>query len=172
MRSLSLIFLALMPATLLAGPDDFSTGPLIRDFGPKVTIDDDAVSADSTFKVAFDLAKEAEEGKVNRGLESVARFLNMHVAAGVPKENISLAVVVHGGAAHDLLWEKKDGADNPSAPLIAALVEAGVSIELCGQSAAYMNISEDDLLPGVVMRLSAMTAHAQLQQKGYTINPF
>jgi len=28
------------------------------------------------------------------------------------------------------------------------------------------------LLPGVEMALSAMTAHAILQQEGYTLNPF
>ena len=151
---------------------DFETGPAITDFGPKVLIEDSTVDKNSVFKVAFDVAKKADAGKENSSLTSVARFLNMHVAAGVPQDNIRLAVVVHGGASKDLLWEGDDGADNPSAPLIAALIDAGVTIELCGQSAAYYGIDPDDLLPGVRMRLSAMTAHAQLQQQGFTLNPF
>ena len=47
-----------------------------------------------------------------------------------------------------------------------------MSIQLCGQTAVARDISADDLLPGVTMALSAMTAHAQLQQAGYTLNPF
>ncbi len=42
----------------------------------------------------------------------------------------------------------------------------------CGQSAASNHIANADLLPGVKMSLSAMTAQALLQQSGYTLNPF
>jgi intracellular sulfur oxidation DsrE/DsrF family protein len=47
-----------------------------------------------------------------------------------------------------------------------------VQLLVCGQSAAYCDVKSDDLLPGVEMALSAMTAHALLQQQGYTLNPF
>ena len=107
-----------------------------------------------------------------RALVTPARFLNMHVAAGVPEENIHLAVVVHGGAYRDLLNAESYGAENPNAPLIEQLIAHGVTIELCGQTAAYRDVSEDDLLPGVTISLSAMTSHALLQQQGYTLNPF
>ena len=33
-------------------------------------------------------------------------------------------------------------------------------------------VAKADLIPGVELALSAMTAHAQLQQAGYTVNPF
>jgi len=56
--------------------------------------------------------------------------------------------------------------------LIKELTENGVEIYLCGQSAAYYGIEKKDLLPNVRMALSAMTAHAILQQKDYTVNPF
>jgi len=157
-----------------AGADEpvFSTGPVIEDFGPKADVADDRLSSSSVFKVAFDVSDEANDGEINRRLESVARFLNMHVAAGVPAANIQLAVVVHGGASRDLVLASSQDATNPSAPLVAALLEAGVTIDLCGQSAAHYGIRGDELLPGVRLRLSAMTAHAQLQQRGYTLNPF
>ena len=67
---------------------------------------------------------------------------------------------------------RSDGAENGSAALIAALVDSGVEIFLCGQSAAAHGVDRDDLLPGVRMALSAMTQHALLQQRGYTLNPF
>jgi hypothetical protein len=35
-----------------------------------------------------------------------------------------------------------------------------------------MKVAAEQLIPGVKMALSAMTAHAQLQQQGYTLNPF
>jgi len=35
-----------------------------------------------------------------------------------------------------------------------------------------MDIREADLLPGITMAPSAITAHALLQQQGYTLNPF
>jgi intracellular sulfur oxidation DsrE/DsrF family protein len=47
-----------------------------------------------------------------------------------------------------------------------------VKIIVCGQTAAYYGVKTDELLPGVQMALSAMTAHALLQQQGYTLNPF
>ena len=49
---------------------------------------------------------------------------------------------------------------------------AGVHIILCWQSVAFYGVSHEDMLPGVEMALSAMTAHAILQQEGYTLNPF
>ena len=123
------------------------------------------------------MATAAEPDKINRTIESAARFINMHVAAGVPEKNIHLAIVVHGGAAFDLTSQEffsahKDGRTNASAAAIAQLQEHGVDFYLCGQSAAAQGITNADLLPGVKMALSAMTAHAVLQQQGYTINPF
>jgi intracellular sulfur oxidation DsrE/DsrF family protein len=94
----------------------------------------------------------------------------------VPVENINLAVVVHGGATKDVTnagyYSEAIGGENANAALIAALVDANVEIIVCGQSAAFNGIANDDLLPGVKMALSAMTAHAVLQDKGYTLNPF
>ena len=105
--------------------------------------------------------------RVVRTLVSAARFVNMHARADVESENIRLVVVVHGAAVHDV-----SGEGSTSADLVAALLEHGVRVIVCGQSAAYYNVKTEDLLPGVEMALSAMTAHALLQQQGYTFNPF
>ena len=153
----------------LAGPEQFHPGTAIPDFGQIASIEGAIeIPADTVFKVSFDVAKAAEPGAVNRSFDSLARFINMHVEAGIAAEQIQLALVVHGGASADLTVRE----DNTSAALIATLIEHGVTIQLCGQSAAYYDITTDDLLPGVEMALSAMTAHALLQQNGYTLNPF
>ena len=156
----------------------FKTGPVFEEFGPHAPVEGAAqIPVDTTFAIAFDVAKAAEDGTRNRGFESAARFINMHVAAGVPEENIRIAVVVHGKASMDLLsdaaWAARDkGEANPSGAMIRAMLDHGVRFILCGQSGAAHGVSKDDLIPGVEVELSAMTAHALLQQDGYTVNPF
>lgn len=179
MRTVLAVVLTLsLPALALAGPADFKTGPIIEGFGPVAVVSDaQALPKDAHFKVSFDTGKGAEGEALNRTLESAARFINMHGAAGVTADNIDVAVVVHGGAAFDLLTPEaykaaRDGTNNPNISLIKALNDAGVRIILCGQTAAYRDFGADDLLPGVELSLSAMTSHAQLQQDGYTLNPF
>ena len=174
MRFESLILTAtlLFSPVAVAGPDAFATGPIIEGYGGVAEIDDARLDETTQFKIAYDVAKAAEPGQINRRLETAARFLNMHGRAGVPAENMRLAIVVQGGAHKDLLNDAGYGGENASAGLIAALIEAGVTIELCGQTAAYYDVAESDLLPGVTMSLSAMTSHALLQQDGFTLNPF
>ncbi|QUL37748.1 DsrE family protein [Erythrobacter sp. JK5] len=175
----------LTTALLLAAPataqdlSAFNTGPVFEEFGPHAPIEgqDFAIPDGMDLFVAFDTATPAEGGRINRTIESAARFVNMHAAAGVEPARVRAAVVVHGGAAVDLLTAKawtakgKEGS-NRTAGAIPALLDNGVRIILCGQSAAAQGITKDDLVPGVELALSAMTAHAVLQRQGYTVNPF
>ncbi|KEO92329.1 hypothetical protein EH32_00880 [Erythrobacter litoralis] len=147
----------------------FETGPVLEEFGPHAPVPGvQQLPADAEFAVAFDVSTPAAEGSPNRGFMAAARFLNMHVAHGVPEENIRLVVVVHGKASRELL----DADDNPSGALVEALLAEDVRFVLCGQSAVAYGIAPEELIPGVEMSLSAMTAHAVLQQRGYTVNPF
>tara|TARA_R110000868_G_scaffold10654_10_gene51841 strand:+ start:2110 stop:2649 length:540 start_codon:yes stop_codon:yes gene_type:complete len=166
---------ALCSATSLAAPDDFTTGPLIEGYGAVAPVSNQMPIPDGTvFRVAFDLSRPAEVGEVNRKLDSAARFLNMHIAAGIPEEDLHIALVVHGGAVEDVTTGSHfmPGMEPANAELVARLIEHGVRIYVCGQSAVYHDIEVEDLMPGVTMALSAMTAHALLQQDGYTLNPF
>lgn len=156
----------------------FHAGSVIPGFGPVATVEGrEPLAASATFSVAFDVAEAAKPGTINRTLESAARFLNMHAEAGVPRDAVRIAVVVHGPASFDLTdaaayGKKHDGAANANLAAIAALIDNGVEIHLCGQSAVAQGITAADLAPGVRMALSAMTAYALLQQRGYTLNPF
>ncbi len=156
----------------------FHAGTVIPEFGPVASIDSDVeISKDAKFKIAFDVGKNADTGQINRSFVAAARFINMQSEAGVSPENIQLAIVVHGKASRDLTIDDyygahSDGAKNANATAIATLLKNHVEIHLCGQSAAAYGIRKSDLLPGVQMSLSAMTSHALLQQKGYTLNPF
>lgn len=172
---LSLIFAIPVQAQDMSA---FHAGAVIPEFGPIASIDSDVeIPIDAKFKISFDVGKKADAGQINRSLIAAARFINMQAEAGVKPENIRLAIVVHGKASHDLTIDDyygahSDGAKNANVTAIATLLKNGVEIHLCGQSAAAYGIGKSDLLPGVKMSLSAMTSHALLQQKGYTLNPF
>ena len=164
-----------------AGAQDmsaFKTGPVFEEFGPHAVIEGlEPFAADTEFAHSFDVAKAAEGGGRNRGFESAARFINMHVANGVAEENIRVAVVVHGPAVLDLLspegWAARDReGENGSAAMVRAMLDHGVRFIVCGQSATAQGVTAEQLIEGVEMDLSAMTAHAKLQQRGYTVNPF
>lgn len=182
MKRLALTLVLALVATPLAAQDmsAFKPGPVLVDFGAHAPVPGmTQLPADRQFAIAFDVSTPAAEGAPNRGFDSAARFLNMHVAHGVPQENIRLVVVVHGKAALELLTNAAHAAnplsrqgDNPSGKLVAALLAEDVRFILCGQSAAVYGIKPEDLIPGVEMSLSAMTAHALLQQGGFTVNPF
>lgn len=162
-----------------AAAQEVSYGPVFTEFGPVVDVPDAdfAIPEDASFHVAFDVSRAAEEGKLNRGFESAARLINMHARTGVaPMENRA-AVVVHGPAVLDLLtdaaWVARDrGEANPSGAMVRAMIDQGVRFIVCGQSAAGQGVAKSELIPGVELALSAMTAHALLQQQGYTVNPF
>lgn len=169
-------FTLILSATSNAQTPSFKDGSVIIGFGKSAAIATHTVPEDAKFKVAFDVASTGDSGELNRKFDSLARFINMHVAAGVKKENIQLALVVHGKATLDLLdnpdYQKKYAQDNPNKPLLNALMQNNVRVILCGQSAAANEIDASQLIKGVEVELSAMTAHALLQQSGYTVNPF
>lgn len=175
--SIAVAMLIACAGTASAQPAGFQNGKLITEFGPIATIEDyDPIPADNFFKVSFDVADRSDAGKLNRNLVSAARFLNMHFEAGIAPEQVQLAIVIHGSAVQDVTnashFNELNEEENANAALIAQLIKNGVKIQVCGQSAAFQNVGAGDLLPGVRMSLSAMTAHALLQKDGYTLNPF
>ncbi len=173
-----LLIASLYVQSASAGSEAFSSGPVFKDFGKIAEVDTSfGIPKDMKFKVAFDMSKSAEVGKPNRNLNSLGRFINMHVASGVKLEDISVTMVVHGKAVADLASDNfyakhNDGAKNTNKSMVAALTKQGVKIVICGQSAAYYGLKCSDLLPNVDIALSAMTAHAILAHQGYSLNPF
>ena len=136
----------------------------------------DKINDATVFKIAFDVGDGAKKGEQNNSINSLARFINMHVAHGVKLKNNQLALVVHGSASVDVLanseYKKRFSADNKNQALIKQLLANNTKVYVCGQSATHFKVTPELLIDGVKMSLSAMTAHAQLQQQGYTLNPF
>ena len=174
--SLGLVLVLCMTGQTSAKPE-FEYGPVFNAFGKHAPVDGVSFTENQTFKVAFDVAKAAKPGEVNRKFESLARFINMHVANGVKQENLSLALVVHGSATeemlkNDLFKQQRKGQLNGNEALLTALMKRGVEVIVCGQSAAAHGVEKNALIEGVKMDLSAMTAHARLAKRGYSVNPF
>ncbi len=176
-----LLVMQVIIVPVFAQTSQFHKGPAIEKFGMIADVKGaEKLPENTNFKVSFDVDKQAEIGQLNRSINSAARFLNMHVAAGIDVANIKLAMVIHGGAVKDMinnshyqsLEDNKSNAINSNAALIQELQKLGVTFTVCGQSAAYYGVKKIDLLPGVTLSLSAMTAHALLQNEGYTLNPF
>ncbi|MBH0027917.1 MULTISPECIES: DsrE family protein [unclassified Pseudoalteromonas] len=162
---------------LLISPFSQAGENLIKGFGSFYNVPQHAPINDSTvFKIAFDVGDGAKKGDQNNSMNSLARFINMHVAHGVKPDNIQLALVVHGSASVDVLasseYKERFKMDNKNQSLIKQLLANNTVVYVCGQSATHYKVAPEQLIEGVQMSLSAMTAHAQLQQQGYTLNPF
>jgi len=156
-----------------------SAGPLIRDFGKVYDVPNTAKlpQKDKVHRVIFDVSDSPGNTKqINASIETLARFLNMHARAGIPRENLKLALVLHGAAAKDSLnheaYEARFGVENPNLELLEALANARVQVYLCGQTAKHRGIGADDLTRPVEMALSAMTALVVLQEQGYQLIPW
>ena len=172
-------------ATMLGGilassvwAQEATTGPAIEDHGPVYDVEtlDLPVSTRTTYRAVFDAVDYTADGTgINRDIERVARFVNMHARQGVPLENMDLAVVLHGEALKSALrhdaYRQRFGTDNPNLDMLEALAEAGVQFVACGQSVTYRGFGRDELASPVDIALSAMTAMVTLQADGYALLP-
>ncbi|MEX2499709.1 MAG: DsrE family protein [Wenzhouxiangellaceae bacterium] len=170
-----------LAATLLAGSagaQEFSTGPAIEHFGPAVDVPDASFNlvGGTKYRVLFDVsAGSKDKHELNRGLESAARFINMHARAGIDPEDLQIEIVTHGGTTFDVLsdaaYRERFGRDNPNTALLGALSEAGVVIRQCGQSATFNGVDADELAPPGSMAVSAMTVVVRRQSEGWALLP-
>lgn len=180
MSRLGLLLFALLPVAAHAQslPESFTTGPAIPDHGPVAAQPGDAFNLmpGETYRVVFDVASgSADTHVLNRQLESVARFINLHARAGIDPEDLEIEVVTHGGTLFDMLsrkaYRQRFGVEHPNADLLDALMEAGVTVYLCGQSASARGVAAEELAAGVALAHSAMTVLVRRQSEGWALLP-
>ena len=154
--------------------DDLHDGPLVHGFGEHVDLPNAEfkTNTDMVYRVAYEIMQRlGEPTRPHQRLDAAARFVNMHAHAGVPPENIQLAIVLHGGGTQTALtneaYRKRHSVDNPNLPLLNALSDAGVNIYLCEQSRIRSGTSPDEVAAPVKSALSAMTVIVNLQEDGY-----
>lgn len=155
------------------------SGPIISDFGKVWTVasQDFKIDPSMEFKAVFDIMDSPEDkDRLNTSIETAARFLNMHAQNGIPEDRLKIALVVHNKASKDIItneaYQKRYGTDNPNHELIKALLDAGGQVIFCGQSSMSRGIEKKELIAGVQLSLSAMTALIQLQNSNYKLIKF
>jgi len=175
--SLSFLFLFLLSAQLtFAQTAQF---PIVKGFGGIYEIKDAVERPDPSleYKIMVDLSTGADSPEeISRWVDNVARLMNLHGLAGVPKERLHVKVVVHGGAIFTLLTDTKhqerSKVDNPNLKVYEALIASGAEIFVCGQSMVARNLEKKDLWPGVKIAHSAMTTITTYVPQGYTLLKF
>lgn len=179
MRTFLHCFSLLLLGTCTLFAQSKEAGPIIKEYGKVWKIDNADLKADAEkeYKVVFDIMDSPDDvNALNAKIETAARFLNMHAQAGVPIENLKVAIVVHNTASKDIInnsaYRIKYGTDNPNADLIKDLLAVDTQIIFCGQSSASRGFPKEDLLPNVQLSLSAMTALIELQNEGYRLIKF
>ena len=180
MRTVFPLFLSLsLLAPALSAQEAAVAGPVIFSAGAVFPIPDAdfLTPPDLDYRLAFEVGQASPSPEqLNVAFNSVARFLNMHVQAGVPREKVGAAVVVHGTAGWEILddqaYREQYGVANPNRDLLEELLDSGVKVILCGQTAASRGIPDQSRIQGVQVALSAMTAFVVLQDLGYRVNPW
>jgi intracellular sulfur oxidation DsrE/DsrF family protein len=161
-------------------PGQQASGPVIQSTGMSIKVDNPTfvVPEGHVFKSVFVInAGGGDSVKVNEQLTTVARFYNLHVRHGYPESRVKAAAVVHGQGWPALLTDSAfvarfGGKANPSRRLVEELVQHGAVLVLCGQTAGSRGIKREELLPGVQVAISAMTAINVLQAQGFQYNPW
>jgi intracellular sulfur oxidation DsrE/DsrF family protein len=111
--------------------------------------------------------------QVSGGLAEIGRIINLHIAAGVPKENLEVVIVVHGPALNAFLtnpeYRAKFNVDNPSMDILKQFMAIKTRFIACGQAELFANIPKEKLIPEVNTALSAMIVLSTYQLKGYVM---
>ncbi|MBS0205904.1 MAG: DsrE family protein [Planctomycetes bacterium] len=127
-------------------------------------------------KVLVDATADGKPADINKGLERVARLLNLYGVAGLKAQDVKVTVVLHGEATKAALSDEAyksryEVAQNPNLPLIRDLQQAGVEVLVCGQALNYKKISDAEVADVVPIALSALTVVANRQADGYSYVP-
>jgi intracellular sulfur oxidation DsrE/DsrF family protein len=155
------------------GPIILSAGASVHVEAPTFTVPDGHV-----FKAVFVIdAGGNDSSRVNAQLTTMARFYNLHARHGYPAPRVLAAAVVNGAGWQSLLTDSAfaarfGGKPNPSRRLVEELVQHGAQVVLCGQTAGSVRVNRDELIPGVKVAISAMTALNVLYADDYRLNPW
>jgi intracellular sulfur oxidation DsrE/DsrF family protein len=123
----------------------------------------------------FDFTQATSSGnqatKVNEGLTEVARVINLHAAAGTPKEKIKVVIAFHAASIATVMnhafYQKQYQTNNPNEALLNQLNDLGCNLVICGQSLQLRDIPATNLLSFIKVGLAAKTTLTKYHQQGY-----
>ncbi|MEO0418803.1 MAG: DsrE family protein [Pseudomonadota bacterium] len=137
--------------------------------------------ADGVWMHSFD-SYDAEAGMLNGPMQTALRFARGMEAEGIPAENVKVAIVIHGPAVFDVVSDERyktkhdtqfvQHSGNPNRTLVEKLIARGAEIWVCGVAAKYHKVGNADLIVGVKIAPSGTIAHADLQRRGFGLNPY
>jgi intracellular sulfur oxidation DsrE/DsrF family protein len=175
MRVLALIFVGVASVAAYGAVVDSSTMsfPQVARFGGIVRTPYAVEPPRREAKIVFDITADGKSEELNKGLESVARYLNLNAEGGFKPADVKLALVLHGAstkaALSDSAYAKHTtAATNPNLELIHELKACGVEVFVCGQSLARNRFAPSEVADDVAVAVSAMTVNANKQQDGYS----
>jgi intracellular sulfur oxidation DsrE/DsrF family protein len=150
--------------------------PIIPNVGGVVPLPDAAEQPRTGAKVVFDVTTDSKSNDMNKGLERVARLLNLYGSTGFKASDVKIAVVMHGEATKSVLThvvykEKFGNAKNPNLAVIDDLRKAGVEIFVCGQALASKGFAEAEVAEGIKVAAAALTVVINRQSDGYAYIP-
>jgi intracellular sulfur oxidation DsrE/DsrF family protein len=146
--------------------------PIISGHGGVVPLPKAAEQPKKGAKAVFDVAADAKPGDVNKGLEQIARLLNLYGAAGLKAGDVKIVAVLHGEADKAVLSDEAYLARflvsaNPNLRLIRDLKKAGVEVFVCGQSLHDLGYKAEEVAKEVLVADSAMLVLVNKQTDGY-----
>jgi intracellular sulfur oxidation DsrE/DsrF family protein len=167
------------PARLTDASEPGKTGliyPLVPGHGGVVPLPRAPEQPRKGAKAIFDITANAKPGEVNKGLESVARLLNLYGAAGLKARDVKITAVFHGAANKAVLSDtayaaRLKVAANPNLPVIRDLKKAGVEVFVCGQSLYNLGFRTEEVAKEVPVADSAMLVLVNRQTDGYAYIP-
>ncbi len=148
--------------------------PLIKNYGRILDLENVELKPDPDreYKIVIELVHDMKKPKrLNFSANNIARLINLHAIGGVKPQNLKVAVVVHAQATNSMVnqeaYQKKYDVESPYVDFYKELAEAGVDLVVCGQSLNLFGQKPENVLPGVKVATSALTAVSTYQLKGY-----
>jgi ubiquinone/menaquinone biosynthesis C-methylase UbiE/intracellular sulfur oxidation DsrE/DsrF family protein len=150
--------------------------PIIHNFGGVLARPQAVEQPRAGAKVVFDVTSDAKPGDVNKGLDRVARLLNLYGVAGKSASDIKITIVLHGEATKSALKDAEyksrfETTANPNLPLIRDLQKAGVEIFVCGQALNYKNYADSEVADDIPIAAAALTVVVNKQTDGFAYLP-
>ncbi len=150
--------------------------PRIEKYGKVVCLPEAVEQPRAGSRICVDVTTDGPVEAINPGVMKLARFVNIYAGAGSKPADVQITVVLHGKATTVVLTDeayarRMGTTGNPNLPLLRGLKKSGVELIVCGQSAAGLEIKEDDIAPEVLTAVSALTANVNRQLAGYAYIP-
>ena len=132
------------------------------------------VDANGRYKAVYDIHSGETMAGVSKGLYFARGLIEAYRKQGVAPSQLDIHLVLHGDAARFLLVDDtyRTLVDDPfavnlNANITQALLDLGVSVEICHSAMKSMGWKASDVLPGVTIVHDGYTRLIKLQNDGY-----